>query len=278
MFTPQEIQEQTFSKAVFGGYDMQQVDDFLEPLTEDYITLYKENSVLKAKMKILVEKLEEYRAQETKQSTAAADAEAKSAQLLKETQARCAAMLQNAEVNAQANAQVNAANVQLAQLNQQLHAEQERLDYAKQTALNFISVVERDIQGHLELLETLKAFFLDIGFASLTFSDPEEHDRIIAFTSQLAHIVSSAYVKSPEAQKRRGFSAGSFQDMTRVARLDENMWTELFLDDADYLTDELDILIGHLQEYADALKSKDAEHLRALLRDGREKKATAGGN
>ena len=278
MFTPQEIQEQTFSKAVFGGYDMQQVDDFLEPLTEDYITLYKENSVLKAKMKILVEKLEEYRAQETKQSTAAADAEAKSAQLLKETQARCAAMLQNAEVNAQTNAQVNAANVQLAQLNQQLHAEQERLDYAKQTALNFISVVERDIQGHLELLETLKAFFLDIGFASLTFSDPEEHDRIIAFTSQLAHIVSSAYVKSPEAQKRRGFSAGSFQDMTRVARLDEDMWTELFLDDADYLTDELDILIGHLQEYADALKSKDAEHLRALLRDGREKKATAGGN
>ena len=157
MFTPQEIQEQTFSKAVFGGYDMQQVDDFLEPLTDDYITLYKENSVLKAKMKILVEKLEEYRAQETKQSAAAADAEARSAQLLKETQARCAAMLQNAEVNAQANAQVNAANVQLAQLNQQLHAEQERLDYARQTALNFISVVERDIQGHLELLETLKA-------------------------------------------------------------------------------------------------------------------------
>ena len=117
MFTPQEIQEQTFSKAVFGGYDMQQVDDFLEPLTEDYITLYKENSVLKAKMKILVEKLEEYRAQETQQASATAEAEAKSAQLLKQTQAKCAAMLQNAEVNAQANAQVNAANVQLAQLN-----------------------------------------------------------------------------------------------------------------------------------------------------------------
>ena len=156
MFTPQEIQEQTFSKAVFGGYDMQQVDEFLEPLTEDYITLYKENSVLKAKMKILVEKLEEYRAQETKQSTAVADAEARSVQMLKEAQAKCAAMLQNAEVNAQTNAQVNAANVQLAQINQQIHAEQERLDYAKQTALNFISVIERDIQGHLGLLETLK--------------------------------------------------------------------------------------------------------------------------
>ena len=64
MFTPQEIQEKTFTKAVFGGYDMQTVDDFLEPLTEDYITLYKENAVLKSKMKVLVEKLEEYRSQE----------------------------------------------------------------------------------------------------------------------------------------------------------------------------------------------------------------------
>ena len=139
-------------------------------------------------------------------------------------------------------------------------------------------ILTPDKRTDMQLLETLKTFFLDIGFAGLTFSDPEEHDRIIAYTSQLAHIASSAYVKSPEAQRRRGFSAGSFRDMTRVARLDEDMWTELFLDDADYLTDELDILIGHLQEYADALKSKDAERLRALLRDGREKKATAGGN
>ena len=84
-------------------------------------------------------------------------------------------------------------------------------------------ILTPDKRTDMQLLETLKAFFLDIGFASLTFSDPEEHDRIIAFTSQLAHIVSSAYVKSPEAQKRRGFSAGSFQDMTRVARLDEDM-------------------------------------------------------
>ena len=124
----------------------------------------------------------------------------------------------------------------------------------------------------------MKALLAPPQFGQFSVTTAEKHDQMIAFTSQLAHIVSSAYVKSPEAQKRRGFSAGSFQDMTRVARLDENMWTELFLDDADYLTDELDILIGHLQEYADALKSKDAEHLRALLRDGREKKATAGGN
>ncbi len=139
-------------------------------------------------------------------------------------------------------------------------------------------ILTPDERTDMRLLETLKAFFLDVGFAGLTFSDPEEHDRIIAFTSQLAHITSSAYVKSPEAQRRRGFSAGSFQDMTRVARLDENMWTELFLDDADYLTRELDILIGNLTAYSEALKSGDAERVRALLREGRELKASAGGN
>lgn len=134
---------------------------------------------------------------------------------------------------------------------------------------------ERTDASHLE---TLKNFFTDLGFAGLTFTDPEEHDRIVAYTSQLAHIVSSAYVKSPTAPKRRGFSAGSFRDMTRVARLDENMWTELFLDNADNLSAELDALMEHLQEYSKALKEKDADALRALLKDGREKKAAVGGN
>ena len=139
-------------------------------------------------------------------------------------------------------------------------------------------ILTPDKRTDMRLLETLKAFFLDLGFAGLTFSTPEEHDRIIAFTSQLAHIVSSAYVKSPEAQKRRGFSAGSFQDMTRVARLDEDMWTELFLDDEDFLTKELDELIGHLTDYRNALRDKDAQRLHGLLKEGRELKATAGGN
>ena len=138
-------------------------------------------------------------------------------------------------------------------------------------------ILTPDDHTDMPLLETLKAFFLDLGFAGLTFSTPEEHDRIIAYTSQLAHIVSSAYIKSPEAQRRRGFSAGSFRDMTRVARLDEDMWTELFLDDADYLTKEVGELIHHLTEYQEALQARDAEKLHALLKDGREKKATAGG-
>ncbi len=139
-------------------------------------------------------------------------------------------------------------------------------------------ILTPDKRTDMQQLDILKAFFLDVGFAGLTFSTPEEHDRIIAYTSQLAHIVSSAYIKSPEAQRRRGFSAGSFRDMTRVARLDEDMWTELFLDDADYLTEELDILIQHLQEYAAVLKDRDARKLHDLLKDGREKKASAGGH
>ena len=132
-------------------------------------------------------------------------------------------------------------------------------------------ILTPDKRTDMRLLETLKAFFLDLGFAGLTFSTPEEHDRIIAFTSQLAHIVSSAYVKSPEAQKRRGFSAGSFQDMTRVARLNENMWTELFLDNGDNLANEIDSLIARMQAYSDAIKAKDADTLCELLREGREK-------
>ena len=145
MFTPQEIQEQTFSKAVFGGYDMQQVDDFLEPLTEDYIALYKENSVLKSKMKILVEKLEEYRGQEAAMKKTMAEAQAKCDKMLADAKAQCSAMVQTAEDGA-ARQKVEA----------DIAAEQERLEYAKQTALNFINVIEGDIKGHLELLEQLK--------------------------------------------------------------------------------------------------------------------------
>ncbi|MBQ2817912.1 MAG: prephenate dehydrogenase, partial [Clostridia bacterium] len=139
-------------------------------------------------------------------------------------------------------------------------------------------ILTPDASADLTTLEMLKDLFTDIGFAAVTFSTPEEHDRIIAFTSQLAHIVSSAYVRSPQAQKRRGFSAGSFRDMTRVARLDEDMWTELCLADSDHLVEEIGVLIKHLSQYRDALKDGDADALKALFKDGREKKATAGGN
>lgn len=115
-------------------------------------------------------------------------------------------------------------------------------------------------------------FFLSIGFGGVTWSTPEEHDRIIAYTSQLAHVLSSAYVKSPTALTHTGFSAGSFRDMTRVAWLNETMWAELFMQNKDFLAEEIDGLIERLQTYAAALKQEDEEVLVKLLRDGKERK------
>ena len=117
-----------------------------------------------------------------------------------------------------------------------------------------------------------KTFFLSIGFLHVRFSTPEIHDEIIAYTSQLAHIVSSAYAQSDLAQKHRGYSAGSFMDMTRVARLNEGMWTELFMDNREPLLEELNGLIGRMTRFRDALQNSDAAALKKLLKKGREAK------
>ncbi len=122
----------------------------------------------------------------------------------------------------------------------------------------------------IETIRRAKEIFLSIGFAKVRFTTPQEHDEMIAFTSQLAHVVSSAYVKTPLAPKHKGFSAGSFRDMTRVARLNEDMWTELFLENDDLLLTQVEALIKNMQEYYDALKNRDEERLRFLLREGRE--------
>ena len=138
-------------------------------------------------------------------------------------------------------------------------------------------ILTPDAETDLPMLETLRDLFYSIGFGKLVFSTPDEHDRIIAYTSQLAHVTSSAYIQSPESQEHMGFSAGSFRDLTRVARLDEDMWTVLMMDNADYLSNQLDILIKNLQEYQDALHRRDAEKLHSLLKKGREMKESAGG-
>ena len=131
---------------------------------------------------------------------------------------------------------------------------------------------------NIELLSRVKELLSPAGFGSFSVTTADSHDEMIAFTSQMAHLVSNAYIKSPTARIHKGFSAGSFQDMTRVARLDEDMWTELFLDDEDFLTAELEELIGHLTDYRNALRAKDTQRLHDLLKEGRELKATAGGN
>ncbi len=124
----------------------------------------------------------------------------------------------------------------------------------------------------IETLALLKALFESIGFTNIQISNPDEHDRIIAYTSQLAHVVSNAYVKSPEAKVHKGFSAGSYKDLTRVAKLNADMWTELFLDNRDNLAAELEGLIENLQQYAAALKAGDGETLHALLEAGSTRK------
>ena len=127
------------------------------------------------------------------------------------------------------------------------------------------------------LLDNIKKLLEPAGFSRFTVTTAEEHDMMIAYTSQLAHIVSNAYVKSPTVRSHKGFSAGSYKDMTRVAWLNPEMWTELFFDNKDDLLKELNIFIDSLNEYKKALENDDKEEMRRLLKEGREIKAEIDG-
>lgn len=132
---------------------------------------------------------------------------------------------------------------------------------------NFIvTPIEKTDKNALLIVEKLAK---KMGFAKIVESSPFDHDSIIAYTSQLAHVVSSAYVKSPTMQKELGFSAGSFKDMTRIATLNESMWTSLFLANKKCLLFEIDELIKHLSEYRDAISNSDSKVLEQILMEGR---------
>ena len=120
----------------------------------------------------------------------------------------------------------------------------------------------------LELLSQVREMVRPLGFGKFSVTSAKEHDHVIAFTSQLAHVVSNAYVKSPTAQEHHGFSAGSYRDLTRVAHLNASMWAELMTDNAQYLSQELTYLIDSLAAYRDALEKKDEEQLKELLAEG----------
>ena len=130
-------------------------------------------------------------------------------------------------------------------------------------------VIVPPVFDDISFLEKIKSMLLPAGFSKFSVTTAEQHDAMIAFTSQLAHIVSNAYVKSPTAANHKGFSAGSYKDMTRVAWLNENMWTELFLENKGPLLFEIDTIINSLTAYKKAIKNNDADTLRELLRDGR---------
>ena len=129
----------------------------------------------------------------------------------------------------------------------------------------------------IRLLESIKECLRPAGFGRITVTTAEKHDEMIAFTSQLAHVVSNAYIKSPTALERKGFSAGSYKDMTRVAWLNPEMWTELFIDNKDNLVKEIDILTASLNEYRNAIANEDSETLVRLLAEGKKRKEEVDG-
>lgn len=152
------------------------------------------------------------------------------------------------------------------------------IKYAKATLFkNAPMVLVPPVYDDIGFLDRIRQLLAPAGFKTFSVTTAEAHDEMIAFTSQLAHIVSNAYVKSPSAKGHKGFSAGSYKDMTRVAWLNEQMWTELFLENKKPLLFELDTIIQSLSEYRDAIANHDADTLRRLLKDGRIAKETIDG-
>lgn len=138
-----------------------------------------------------------------------------------------------------------------------------------QKANFIIAPFENSRPADIDLLTNLAK---EIGAGKIVVTTPEDHDKMIAYTSQLAHIVSSAYVKSPELDLECGFSGGSFQDMTRIATMNEKMWTDLFMQNRENLMYELDILIENLTKYNTALKNSDSDEMLRLIAEGRQLK------
>ena len=147
MFTPQQIDEISFDKAVFGGYDMASVDEFLEPLTEDYVTLYKENALLKSKMRVLVEKLEEYRRNEASMRDAIVNAQKTCDKMVREAEAKCTTMLNDANAAAAENAK-NAGTL--------IEAENARVEEAKKAAAAKITEIQDQMKTCIQALERIK--------------------------------------------------------------------------------------------------------------------------
>ena len=130
-------------------------------------------------------------------------------------------------------------------------------------------------QTDKHLLQQTEQLFLNLGFGQITYTTPEQHDKIIAFTSQMPHVLANAYIKSPTAGQHKGFTGGSYQDMSRVAYLNEEMWSRLFMENSQPLLEEIDGIIFALQQYKNAIVNRDRDTLRQLLRDGRIKKQQA---
>jgi len=133
-------------------------------------------------------------------------------------------------------------------------------------------IIVPPVYDDIIFLEKIRDLLAPAGFGKLTVTTAEKHDAMIAFTSQMAHLVSSAFIKSPTVTQHKGFSAGSYKDLTRVAWLNETMWTELFMENREHLLHELELFIAALGEYRDALHTEDSEKMKTLLFEGKSLK------
>lgn len=138
-------------------------------------------------------------------------------------------------------------------------------------------IIVPDESYDMFLIERIKDALAPCNFGRITVTSADKHDQMIAFTSEMAHIVSNAYIKSPTAREHLGFSAGSYKDMTRVAWLNEDMWTEIFMENKDNLIYELDTIINYLGEYKKALETNDSKLLHDILHDGKVAKEEVDG-
>jgi prephenate dehydrogenase len=152
-------------------------------------------------------------------------------------------------------------------------AEQSGFKYSKAGMFRGASmIIVPPVYDDIAFLDRIKSLLAPAGFGRLTVTTAEKHDAMIAFTSQMAHLVSNAFIKSPTVLEHKGFSAGSYKDLTRVAWLNERMWAELFLENRVHLLGELDLFIAALQKYRDALQAEDFELLCTLLLEGKRLK------
>lgn len=189
MFTPQQIEQISFSRATFGGYDMQAVDEFLEPLTEDYVTLYKENALLKSKMRVLVAKLEEYRANEASMKEAIVNAQKTCDEMVKEAECKCTQMLNDANVAAAENAK-NADAL--------IAAENERVEEARKAASDKILAIEDELEACLETLAKIR-----IANAP---AKKEPVDTVDEISQNLEALVGATEDKAPKAEPKHPVS------------------------------------------------------------------------
>ena len=193
MFTPQQIDEISFDKAVFGGYDMASVDEFLEPLTEDYITLYKENALLKSKMRVLVEKLEEYRRNEASLRDAIVNAQKTCDKMVREAEAKCTKMLNDANAAAAENAK-NAGTL--------IEAENARVEEAKKAAAAKITEIQDQMKTCIQALERIKTANRPIPAKNPATANAEADALADEISSNLEAMMGTTDDTAPKAEPR----------------------------------------------------------------------------